>query len=238
MAHIRGHRAVYDAWAAGGAAGWGYEDLLPYFWRSEHTEGRHPVLRGTAGPVRVAPIPEPERHPVAVAFAAALAQAGYRATADLSGAGQEGVAWVDLAIHGGQRVSPADAYLTPARSRSNLTVQAGCLVTGLQVRYGRCAGVSYLRDGVPAWPYAVRPERPPLTHGSRKERVFSSVSDVARQRIRLIDSGVTPDDNPYKLPGDDSPPVRRPVVDAANRVECRRRSSTLTWPDCAVSRRP
>ena len=87
MAHIRGHRAVYDAWAAGGAAGWGYEDLLPYFWRSEHTEGRHPVLRGTAGPVRVAPVPEPERHPVAVAFAAALAQAGYPATADLSGTG-------------------------------------------------------------------------------------------------------------------------------------------------------
>ncbi len=56
MAHIRGHRAVYDAWAAGGAAGWGYEDLLPYFWRSEHTEG-HPVLRGTGGPVRVARSP-------------------------------------------------------------------------------------------------------------------------------------------------------------------------------------
>jgi choline dehydrogenase len=151
MAHIRGHRAVYDAWAADGAAGWGYEDLLPYFWRSEHTEGRHPVLRGTAGPVRVAPVPEPERHPVAVAFAAALTQAGYRGTADLSGAGQEGVAWADLAICGGQRVSPADAYLTPARSRSNLTVQAGCLVTGLRVRHGRCAGVSYLHDGGTVW---------------------------------------------------------------------------------------
>jgi choline dehydrogenase-like flavoprotein len=150
MAHIRGHRAVYDAWAAGGAAGWGFEDLLPYFWRSEHTEGRHPVLRGTAGPVRVAPVPGPERHPVAVAFAAALAQAGYRATADLSGVEQEGVTWADLAICGGQRVSPADAYLTSARSRSNLTIQAGCLVTGLQVRHGRCAGVRYLRDGMPA----------------------------------------------------------------------------------------
>ena len=149
MAHIRGHRAVYDAWAAAGATGWGYEDLLPYFRRSEHAEGRHPVLRGTAGPVRVAPVPGPERHPVAVAFAAALTQAGYRATDDLSGTEQEGVAWADLAICGGQRVSPADAYLTPARSRPNLTVQAGCLVTGLQVRHGRCAGVSYLRDNVP-----------------------------------------------------------------------------------------
>ena len=43
MAHIRGHRAVYDGWAAGGAAGWGFADLLPYFRRSEHAEGRDPV---------------------------------------------------------------------------------------------------------------------------------------------------------------------------------------------------
>ena len=48
MAHIRGHRAVYDGWAAAGAAGWGYADLLPYFRRSEHAEGRDPALRGTA----------------------------------------------------------------------------------------------------------------------------------------------------------------------------------------------
>ena len=61
MAHIRGHRAVYDAWAAGGAAGWGYEDLLPYFKRSETAEGRDPALRGTSGPVRVAPVPETSR---------------------------------------------------------------------------------------------------------------------------------------------------------------------------------
>ena len=58
--------------------------------------------------------------------------------------GRRGWRWVDLAIAGGQRVSPADAYLTPARHRPNLVVQAGCLVTGLQVRHGRCTGVSYL----------------------------------------------------------------------------------------------
>ena len=154
MAHIRGHRAVYDAWAAGGAPGWGYENLLPDFWRSEDAEGRHPVLRGTGGPVRVAPVPEPERHPVAVAFAAALTQAGCPATADLSGTEQEGVGWADLAIDSGRRVSPADAYLAAARRRPNLTVQVGCLVTGLQVRHGRCTGVSYLSEGVPARAHA------------------------------------------------------------------------------------
>ena len=150
MAHARGHRAVYDGWAAGGAAGWGFANLLPYFQRSEQAAGRDPALRGTQGPVRVAPAAEADRHPVARAFAEALAQIGCPVTDDLSGPQPEGVAWVDLAIDGGQRVSSADAYLRPALDRPNLTVEAGCLVTRLQVTRGRCAGVSYVRDGAPA----------------------------------------------------------------------------------------
>jgi choline dehydrogenase len=154
MAHMRGHRAVYDGWAAAGAVGWGFADLLPYFRRSEHADG-DPALRGTSGPVRVAPVPEPDRHPVARAFAGALAGLGCPATDDLSGPRQEGVAWADLAISGGQRVSPADAYLRPVVHRPNLVVQARCLVTRLHVRHGRCAAVSYLRDGAPARAYTV-----------------------------------------------------------------------------------
>jgi choline dehydrogenase len=154
MAHVRGHPAVYDGWAAAGAAGWGYADLLPYFRRSEHAGGRDPALRGTSGPVRVAPVPEPDRHPVAAAFAAALGQIGCPVTADLSGPPHEGTAWADLAISGGQRISPAGAYLAPARHRPNLTVQPGCLVTRLLVRHGRCTGVSCLLDGEPVEAHA------------------------------------------------------------------------------------
>jgi choline dehydrogenase len=150
MAHVRGHRAVYDCWAAGGAAGWGFADLLPYLRRSERAAGRDPALRGTAGPVRVAPPGRANRHPVAVAFAKALHLAGAPVTDDLSGPRQEGVAWVDLAIAGGERVSPADAYLRPVLDRPNLVVRTGWLVTCLHVKHGRCTGVSYLRDGVPA----------------------------------------------------------------------------------------
>jgi choline dehydrogenase len=150
MAHIRGHRAVYDGWAAAGAHGWGFADLLPYFRRTETAAGRDPVLRGTAGPVTVGPVPEADRHPVARAFAEALRVAGCPVTDDLSGAEQEGVAWVDLAIADGERVSAADAYLRPALSRPNLTVAADCLVTGLELRHARCTGVSYLRGGAPA----------------------------------------------------------------------------------------
>jgi choline dehydrogenase len=149
MAHVRGHRAVYDAWAAAGAPGWGYADLLPYFRRSEHAAGRDPALRGTSGPVRVAPVPDTDRHPVARAFAAALAGLGCPVTGDLSGADQEGVAWADLAISGGQRISPADAYLRPALHRPNLTVRTICLVTALHVRHGRCDGVTYVQGETP-----------------------------------------------------------------------------------------
>ena len=154
MAHVRGHRAVYDAWAAGGAAGWGYADLLPYFKRSEDAAGRDPALRGTGGPVRVAPVPETSRHPAAVALAEALCALGCPVTGDLSGSRQEGVAWPDLAIADGRRVSPADAYLLPAVSRANLTVLGGCLVTRLLIRDGRCTGAEYLRDGVPQQAHA------------------------------------------------------------------------------------
>jgi choline dehydrogenase len=154
MAHVRGHRAVYDAWAAGGAPGWGSADLLPFFQRSEQAEGRDAGLRGTAGPVRVAPAAGADRHPVACAFARALIAAGCPATDDLSGAVQEGVAWAELAIRDGERISAADAYLRPVLSRPNLTVRAGCLVTGLLVRGRRCIGVRYLHGGEPAVAHA------------------------------------------------------------------------------------
>jgi choline dehydrogenase len=156
MAHVRGHRAVYDGWAAGGAPGWGFAGLLPYFQRSERADGRDPALRGTQGPVRVGPVPPGRRHPVARGFAAALQAAGCPVTDDLSGRDQEGVAWVDLAIAGGQRVSPATAYLVPALGHPNLAVETGCLVTRLEVHGGRCTGVSYVRDGVPAQAQASR----------------------------------------------------------------------------------
>jgi len=149
MAHVRGHRAVYDRWAADEAPEWGFADLLPYFRRSERAAGGDPALRGTAGPVRVGPVPEKERHPVAIAFAEGLCQVGCPVTGDLSGAVQEGVAWVDLAIAGGERVSPADAYLRPVLDRPNLVVETGCLATRLHVEHGRCTGVSYLRHGAP-----------------------------------------------------------------------------------------
>jgi choline dehydrogenase len=148
MAHVRAHQALYDRWAAEGASGWGAEDLRKFFKRTEEVKGHDAELRGTSGPVRLSRATDP--HPAARAFYQALVDAGHPRTDDLSGADQEGVTWVDLAIADGERVSAADAYLRPVLARENLAVHTDCLVTGLQLHRGRCTGVSYLLDGQPA----------------------------------------------------------------------------------------
>ena len=108
-------RAVYDAWAGRRRGRVGIRQPAAVLQAvGEHAEGRDPALRGTGGPVRVAPVPETSRHPAARALAEALCALGFPVTGDLSGSQQEGVAWPDLAIAGGRRVSPDSAYLRPA----------------------------------------------------------------------------------------------------------------------------
>jgi choline dehydrogenase len=105
MNFVRGHRGSYDAWVKADATGWGFDDLLPYFRRSEHTTGRDPAVRGNAGPLRVGPATA--RHPVAVAGLEAAAQAGYPRAADISSGLEEGFGWCDLTIVDGRRQAPA-----------------------------------------------------------------------------------------------------------------------------------
>ncbi|MGQ4511764.1 GMC family oxidoreductase N-terminal domain-containing protein [Streptomyces sp. DW26H14] len=135
MAFLRGHRSSYDAWAAGGAKGWGYDDLLPYFKRSENVSGvrrRDLAVRGTAGPLRVAPAGHHDRHPVAQAFLAAAVQAGHPRTGDLAAGLTMGFGWGDLSIVDGARESAADAYLRPVLGdRTNLRVEADAPVRRL-----------------------------------------------------------------------------------------------------------
>lgn len=145
MMHLRGHRAGYDGWIKAGAPGWGYADLLPYFQRSERTEGRDPAVRGTSGPLRVAPASP--GHPIARAFIQAAAQAGHQTSADLNGRDQAGAGWLDLNVVDGIRQSAADGYLRPVLDRPNLTVATRGQALGLVVENDRCTGVRYPHDG-------------------------------------------------------------------------------------------
>jgi choline dehydrogenase-like flavoprotein len=141
MNFVRGHRASYDAWVTAGAKGWGFDDLLPAFKRSEHTEGRDPALRGVGGPLR--PGPAVRRHPIAKAGLEAAGQAGYPRARDISGGVEEGFGWCDLNIVDGRRQSAADAYLAPILSRPSLNVVTDALVHRVLMDGDRCGAVEY-----------------------------------------------------------------------------------------------
>lgn len=143
MVFLRGHRANFDTWASNGATGWSYDDVLPYFRRMEHVEGRDPDLRGRGGPLR--PAPAVDRNPLSEAFVAAARDVGYPVTEDFNGRDQEGVGWHDLTIHAGARQSTADAYLTEVGA--NLTVLTDAPARRVLVEDGRCIGVEFDHAG-------------------------------------------------------------------------------------------
>ncbi len=109
MVYIRGHRSDFDAWADAGNAGWDYEGVLPYFKRMEHVEGRDPDYRGSGGPLRPAPVADP--NPLSAAFIEAAKELDHPTTDDFNGAESEGAGWHDLTNVDGKRQSNADAYL-------------------------------------------------------------------------------------------------------------------------------
>src|SRR5215468_11287049 len=141
MVFVRGHRSSYDRWVTEGAPGWGFEDLLPFFQRTETAKGRDSALRGTAGPLLVGPASPP--NPVLAACLDAAEEAGYRRAEDISGGLEEGFGWADLNIVAGRRQSALDAYLSPAMPRGNLRVLTGALAHRLLMDRQRCIGVEY-----------------------------------------------------------------------------------------------
>jgi choline dehydrogenase len=145
MAHLRGHRSAIDAWETAGAKGWGFDDLLPYFRRSEHTEGRDTCYRGVGG--LMTPKAPDTIHPVALACLDAFQECGYPVSADLNGADAEGAARYEITAVDNVRQSAADAYLRPFLDRPNLTVITDALARKLVFSDSRCTGVQYTAGG-------------------------------------------------------------------------------------------
>jgi choline dehydrogenase-like flavoprotein len=142
MVFVRGHRDCYAAWEEVGGKGWGFDDLLPFFKRSETAAGRDPALRGVDGPLVVAPA-DPLNEVHAACLSAAV-ESGHRWATDISGGLEVGFGPVDLNIVDGKRQSAADAYLWPAAERPNLEVVTSAMVNRLVIKGGRCVGVEYV----------------------------------------------------------------------------------------------
>ena len=145
MVYVRGHRGDYDRWAANGLDGWSYDDVLPYFRRSENFEGGADAFRGAGGPLGVVTDKYPDD--LIEAYIDAAVAAGFKRTPDYNGAQQEGFARAQATIRNGRRCSTAVAYLKPVLSRANLTLLTHAHATGLRMDGTRVVGLSYERLG-------------------------------------------------------------------------------------------
>ena len=145
MAYTRGNRGDYDRWAQKGARGWSYADVVPYFRRCESWEGGENQWRGGAGPIGTEFAKTPD--PLYDAWLDAARSAGFPVTDDYNGTRQEGFGRGQYTIRNGYRSSAATAYLKPARSRRNLSVETGAHVTRVLMQGTRATGVEFVRDG-------------------------------------------------------------------------------------------
>jgi choline dehydrogenase len=153
MIYIRGLPSDYDGWATMGAEGWGWQDVLPVFKKSEHNErhGNGP-RHGSGGPLNVADVPYVDA--TERLWLQACQNAGIPFNEDFNGDTQEGCGLFQLFLKNGERFGTAKAYLEPALHRPNLTVETGVLTTRLIVENGRAVGVEYLKNGRPQTAYA------------------------------------------------------------------------------------
>ena len=142
MIYIRGNPCDYDDWAGLGSDGWGFQDVLPYFKKSERQERGASEYHGASGPLNVADLRRV--NPLTRSFLAAAKELGIPANSDFNGASQDGAGLYQVTQRNGQRHSTADAYLTPAQARENLTVLTHAQATKIVVENHRAVGIEYL----------------------------------------------------------------------------------------------
>ncbi len=145
LLYIRGQKQDYDHWRQLGNAGWGFDDVLPYFRRAEDQERGADALHGVGGPLAVSDVCEP--HPLCEAFIAAADQSGIPRNDDFNGPRQEGAGYFQLTTRNGRRWSTAAGYLRQARNRHNLKVETNALATRIVFDGRRAVGVEYRQGG-------------------------------------------------------------------------------------------
>jgi choline dehydrogenase len=145
MIYTRGNRADYDEWAAGGADGWSYDDVLPYFKRSEDNERGENEFHGAGGPMSVSD--SRSLSPLIETMIEASVQAGHEYNPDFNGARQDGVGRFQLTQRDGRRCSTAAAFLHPAAARPNLSVITDAMALRILFDGTRAVGVEIARGG-------------------------------------------------------------------------------------------
>jgi choline dehydrogenase len=142
MAYVRGNAEDYDRWAAAGNEGWTYEDLLPYFIKSEHHEKFTDSYHGNKGELNVSFSKYP--HLLSGVFLKACAEAGISYNEDYNGKHQLGASLLQFTIKNSKRHSAATAFLMPVLHRKNLQIKMKALVKQILFEKGKATGVEFV----------------------------------------------------------------------------------------------
>lgn len=147
MVYIRGQKEDYDAWAEMGNEGWSYDEVLPYFKRSEHKAEGPSEYHGYGGPLWVEGCAVEDKLELADMFVQAAVQTGLPFNEDFNGASQEGAGDYQRNIRNGRRQSSARTFLKACENRPNLTVLTGALSEKILFEGERAIGVQFRRGG-------------------------------------------------------------------------------------------
>jgi choline dehydrogenase-like flavoprotein len=181
MMYVRGNAADYDGWAAAGALGWSYREVLPYFKRSEDNERGADAYHGVDGPLHVSDS-RAMSHVIDVVVEAAV-EAGHELNPDFNGAAQLGFGRFQLTQHDGLRWSAADGFLRPALERENLTVITDTAALRVLFESERATGVEISENGRAGEVSQLRANREVVlsagTYGSPQLLLLSGVGPAA-----------------------------------------------------------
>jgi choline dehydrogenase-like flavoprotein len=199
MIYLRGHRVDFDDWAADGADGWSYDEVLPYFRRGEDNERGEDEFHGVGGPLSVSE--SRAMTPLVDTMLEAATQAGHPHIPDLNVDCPEGVSRFQLTQRGGMRCSTADAYLHPAADRPNLEVRTSVLVNRIVFEGDRAVGVEVVQDG--------------KAETIRAEREVILAAGAYQSPVLLMLSGIGPEEDLalFGLPVRQNLPVGRNLQD-------------------------
>ena len=146
MVYIRGQAEDFNDWRDLGNQGWGWNDVLPYFKKSETNSDGGNEYRGGDGPLYVNNVSD-QYHPLCKTFIKAAGQVGFNYNPDFNGASQEGVGYYQINTKDGKRMSTARAYLYDAQRRTNCHVETGAQITRILFDNKRARGVEFVQNG-------------------------------------------------------------------------------------------
>ncbi len=155
MVHVRGQPHDFDDWAAAGNPGWGWDDVLPYFIKSEDHDHGAGEWHGAGGPQHVTDI-SARAHPLCRTFIETGEALGFRFSPDLNGAESEGVGIYQINTRKGRRASTANEYLRPALKRGTVELRTKAQATRILFDGSRAVGVEYRRGNQTEQAHAAR----------------------------------------------------------------------------------